>query len=135
MSSSVPGRFNIRFAPYVSVSYSYYLNAFQLSFPPSPTVSRASSNGFVGAYVTAWDGRQWVEMADARQPIWEVGDSGDSNSLVPQANFPAIGDPLTFALWVWGGVNTWSQDGTFGVAIASAAIAASVPFMIIEQMI
>jgi hypothetical protein len=139
----VPGRFNVRFAPYMPISYDFWIDAYQLNFPPSPVVSRASSSGFVGAYVTAWDGRQWVEMVDARNTIWDrrvsinddVGDSGDTAWYTPQAVFPTFGNPLTFALWAWGGVSTWTQDGTFGVGVARASIAASVPFMIVEQMI
>ena len=139
----VPGRFNVRFAPFVSLSYSFYMNAFQLSFPPSPTVSRASSSGFVGAYVTAWDGSQWVEMADARETLWdrrvsindEVMDSYDSSQRGVQANFQTVGNPLTFALWAWGGVITSARDGTFGFGHSLARLEAAVPYVIIEQMI
>ena len=139
----VPGRFTIRFAPYMPINYSYSMTAFQLDFPPSFIVSRASSMGFVGSYVTAWDGSQWVEMADARNTIWDrrvsiddhLSDSGDTAWYTPHAYFPAVGNPLTFACWAWGGVTTSTREGAFGWAVSRAAIAASVPWMVIEQMI
>jgi hypothetical protein len=139
----LPGRFNIRFAPYMPINYEYWIDAFQLNFPPSFIVSRASSTGLVGAYVTAWDGRQWVEMVDARNTIWDrrvsindgFSDSGGTAWYTPQAQFPTVGDPLTFALWAWGGVSTWKSEGAFGLAVSRASMAASVPFMVIEQMI
>ena len=93
--------------------------------------------------MTAWDGSQWVEMADARELLWdrrvsindEVMDSYDSSQRGAQANFQTVGNPLTFALWAWGGVTTSERDGTFGFAHSVARLEAAVPYVIIEQMI
>ena len=137
-----PGRFWVRFAPYMPVSYNYIMAT---SSPPWAFIpSRAHSSGFLGAFVSAWDGRQWVDIADVRNTVWDrsvsLGDedsgSDDTAWFSPQAEFMTLGDPFLFALWAWGGVSTSTQDGTWpGWGFANGVMSASIPFMVIEQQI
>jgi hypothetical protein len=124
------------------VSYNYFINTYTPLYGWTP--SRASASGFVGAFVSAWDGRQWVDIADVRNTIWDRrvsirdDDSGSDDTawFDPQANFMTLGQPFTFALWAWGGVSTWTQDGTWpGWGFANAVMSASIPWMVIEQSI
>ena len=140
--SPPPGRFLVRFAPYVPVNYSYDIETYTPYYAWTP--SRAAASGFLGAFVSAWDGSQWVEIADARNTVWDRrvsirdSDSGSDDTawFSPQAEFMTLGEPFTFALWAWGGVSTSTQDGTWpGWGFANAVMSTSIPWIVIEQNI
>jgi hypothetical protein len=139
----VAGRFEVRFAPAVFINYDYWMGTLTSIWNLGGSYSRASSKGFVGAYVSAWDGRQWTTMADGRTPVWDarvsVNDSasdwGGGASWMPQTSFWTLGRPFLFALWAWGGVITSEHDATIGYAAARGTLSASVPWMVIEQKI
>lgn len=137
-----PGRFWVRFAPYMPVSYNYRIDTSTpyISFVPS----RAHARGFLGAFVSAFDGRQWIDIADVRNTVFDNSvsirddDSGSDDTAwySPQAEFMTLGEPFLFALWAWGGVSTSTQDGTWpGWGFANAVMSASVPFMVVEQKV
>jgi hypothetical protein len=137
------GRFPVRFAPYMPHNYNYLTQAY--TPPPSRhrRISTARSGGFLGTFVSAWNGRQWVEIKDVRNTLWDVSlwngsmtGSDDTAWDAPQAEFITLGAPLVFALWAWGGVWTSETKGTQpGFGHAWASLSTSIPFMVIEQKI
>lgn len=137
------GHFPVRFAPSMPHNYNYLAHAY--TPPPSKKrrISKATSGGFLGTFVSAWNGRTWVEIKDVRNTLWNVAiwnsmNSGSDDTAwdVPQAEFITLGAPTVFALWGWGGVWTSETNGTKpGFAHASASLSASIPFMVIEQKI
>ena len=135
------GRFPVRFAPYMPHNYSYLAHVYN---PPVKKyrISKAATGGFLGTYVSVWNGRAWIEVRDVRSTLWNVsrsntGDSSDSDETAwgaPQVEFLTLGTPALFALWAWGGVWTSGIRGT-GVQYAAASLSTSIPLMFIEQKI
>ena len=142
--SPVPGRFPVRFSPFMPINWSFLLGTFSYPFFPF-YYSIATAKGFIGLFVAASrdGGNTWEEVVDIRQTIFErkvsIRDSAsdfvehDVNSL--HAHFLTFEKPTLFALWGWGGVETWEWDSPGGWAFANATIAASIPFLVIEQTI
>jgi len=136
-----PGRFPVRFAPYMPHNYNYLLHVHN---PPVKKyrVSKAASGGFLGTYVSFWNGRAWNEVKDVRSTLWNrslssTGDYFESDDTAwgaPQVEFLTFAAPTLFALWGWGGVWTSEIRGT-GVESASASLSTSIPYMVIEQKI
>jgi hypothetical protein len=142
--SPLPGRFPVRFSPFMPINYSYLLGTFSYPFFPL-YYSVATATGFIGAFVAASrdGGNSWEGVVDVRQTVFDrrvsIRDSAsdfvehDVNSL--QAHFVTFEKPVLFALWGWGGVETWEWDSPGGWAFANGTIAASIPFLVIEQTI
>ena len=136
-----PGRFPVRFAPYMPHNYNYLVHAYTPPPSRSRRISTAGSGGFLGAFVSVWNGRAWVEIKDVRNPLWNVSlrngshsGSDDTAWDSPQVEFITLETPLVFALWAWGGVWTSETKGTPpGFGHASASLSTSIPFMVIEQ--
>lgn len=131
----------VRFAPLVSTNWEYELWALISLLGATPSV--ASSSGFVGTYVSVWDGLRWVEVADVRRSIWDrrvsandmVTESGQLYTYAPEAIFQTADVRQTFALWAWGGVTTFERVlDTHSWASARAKASAHVPFMFVEQL-
>ena len=142
--SPLPGRFPVRFSPFMPINFSFLIATFTYPFTPY-YYSIATAKGFIGVFVAASrdGGNSWEEVTDIRQPVFDrkvsIRDSAsdsvehDVNSL--QANFMTFDKPTLFALWAWGGVETWEWDSPGGWAFANGTIAASIPFLVIEHSI
>ena len=85
-------------------------------------------------------------VADVRTTLWDrrvsVNDSADGSAdgVVPgpQAEFSSFGLRPLFALWAWGVFAASTSTGAGfvgGTAWAGGSMAASVPFMVIEQTV
>lgn len=138
------GRYPVRFAPYMPHSFWYSLSTWSSPFTPW-AFGRASCSGFLGAYVAAFDGNEWVGITDSREEVFsravsvndDAEDSDETSWGSPQANFITLGRSFTYALWAWGGVSIYTRGGHggFDYGLANASLSTSIPWMVIEQSI
>jgi hypothetical protein len=137
---ALPGRYFIRFAPYMPINWSYDLRTTTVFFG-SP--ASAWAKGFLGAYVAAYSNGQWVKLRDDRVSIFDrrvtvntdESDSGDGNSYSPQSTFLTYDQPLYYALWAWGGIETYGSSSSISFGSTFATLACSIPWMVIEQQV
>src|SRR5206468_10578178 len=80
---ALPSRYQIRFAPYMPINWSYELETTTVLFGD---YARAWARGFLGLYIAAYSDGQWVKLRDDRLGVFDrqvtvntdESDSGDS---------------------------------------------------------
>lgn len=122
------------------ISWSYDVRTTTVFFG-SP--AHAWAKGFLGTFVAAYSDGQWVTLRDDRVSIFDrsvsvntdASDSGDGVSYGPQSTFLTYDQPLYYALWAWGGVETYGSDSAVSFGSSFASIACSIPWMVIDQQV
>jgi len=138
----LPGIFNIHFGAFMHLAWDI---GTVTGTPPWDfgDYATAQSRAFVGAYAAAWCAGRWCEMVDNRNNFYSLNltvnggiEDVSGMTVAMDADFvtPSDPSPLVYALWAWGGVGGYGDNGFGGgTGRADMRLSANIPFIVIRQ--